>query len=69
MLDITFIRENPDIVRDAIKNKNREGIDLERVLVLAEDRKKAAQSISDINKRLARGLKRSSKMLRKNIKG
>ena len=51
MLDITFIRENPDIVRDAIKNKNREGIDLERVLVLAEDRKKAAQSISDINKK------------------
>jgi seryl-tRNA synthetase len=49
MLDITFIRENPDIVRAAIKNKNRDGIDLDRILVLADDRKKLAGEISDLN--------------------
>jgi seryl-tRNA synthetase len=51
MLDIQFIRENPDLVRAALKNKNREGVDLDRILELAEIRKKAAGDISDINKR------------------
>ncbi|MES2006936.1 MAG: serine--tRNA ligase [Patescibacteria group bacterium] len=51
MLDITFIRENPDIVRAAITNKNREGIDLDRVLVLADERKKLAGEISDLNQK------------------
>ncbi len=50
MLDIAFIRENPDIVRAAIKNKNREGIDLDRILVLAEERKTNANEISEINR-------------------
>ncbi|HEV8666345.1 MAG TPA: serine--tRNA ligase [Candidatus Paceibacterota bacterium] len=51
MLDIQFIKENPDLVRAAIKNKNREGIDLDRILELAETRKKAAGEIGDINKK------------------
>ncbi len=51
MLDITFIRENPDIVRAALKNKNREGVDLDRLLALAEERKKISTEISDINKK------------------
>jgi seryl-tRNA synthetase len=51
MLDIQFIRENPDIVRAAIKNKNREGIDLDRILTLAEERKKIAGEIGDINRK------------------
>jgi seryl-tRNA synthetase len=52
MLDLQFIRENPDLVRAALKNKNREGtVDLERVLALADERKKAAGAISDINQR------------------
>lgn len=51
MLDITFIRENLDIVRAAIKNKNREGIDLDAILKLAEDRKKLAGEIAEINKK------------------
>lgn len=50
MLDITFIRENPDIVREALKNKNREGIDLDHILALADERKKLAGTISDINR-------------------
>lgn len=51
MLDITFIRENPDIVRAALKNKNREGIDLDRVLALADERKKLAGEVSEINRK------------------
>ncbi|HVY72842.1 MAG TPA: serine--tRNA ligase [Candidatus Paceibacterota bacterium] len=50
MLDIAFIRDNPDIVRATLKNKNREGtVDLDRVLVLADERKEAAARVSDIN--------------------
>jgi seryl-tRNA synthetase len=49
MLDITFIRENPDIVRAAIKNKNRGDIDLDRILALADERKKVAGEVSDLN--------------------
>ena len=49
MLDIKFIRENPDIVRAALKNKNRD-VDLDRVLVLAEERKIAAQAVADLNR-------------------
>jgi seryl-tRNA synthetase len=51
MLDIAFIRENPDIVRAAITNKNRGDIDLDRLLGLAEERKEAARKISDINQK------------------
>jgi seryl-tRNA synthetase len=51
MLDITFIRENLDIVKAALKNKNREDVDLDRILELAEARKKAAGDISDINRK------------------
>lgn len=51
MLDITFIRENLDIVKAAIKNKNRSGIDLDRALTLAEERKKIATEISEINRK------------------
>ncbi len=51
MLDITFIRENQDIVRAALKNKNREDVDLDRILSLADDRKKAAQALSDLNRK------------------
>ncbi|MDO8548160.1 MAG: serine--tRNA ligase [bacterium] len=51
MLDIQFIRENPDIVRAAIKNKNREEIDLDRILSLAEDRKKIAGEIGATNQK------------------
>ena len=51
MLDITFIRENPDIVLAALKNKNREGIDLDRILALAEERKQASGAVSGINQK------------------
>ena len=54
MLDIQFIRENPDLVRAAIKNKNKEGIDLDRILVLADERKAAAGAVGDINQKRGR---------------
>lgn len=50
MLDITFIRENPDIVRAALKNKNRE-VDLDRILFLADERKKLAGGVSELNRK------------------
>lgn len=50
MLDITFIRENPDVVRAALKNKNRE-VDLDRLLSLADERKKLAGEISELNRK------------------
>ncbi|MDE2213458.1 MAG: serine--tRNA ligase [Patescibacteria group bacterium] len=51
MLDIQFIRDNPDIVRAAIKNKNRKDIDLDRILGLAEERKKISGEVGEINRR------------------
>ncbi len=51
MLDLTFIRENPDIVRMALKNKNCEDIDLDRILMLADDRRKIAGEITDVNRK------------------
>jgi seryl-tRNA synthetase len=51
MLDIQFIRDNADIVRAALKNKNREGVDLDRILALADERKKIAGEITEINRK------------------
>lgn len=51
MLDITFIRENPDIVRAALKSKNREGVDLDRILALADSRKKLAGDVGEVNRK------------------
>lgn len=51
MLDLQFIRENPDIVRAAVKNKNKEEVDLDRVIALGDERKKLAGDITEINRR------------------
>lgn len=51
MLDITFIRENQELVKAAIKNKNREGIDLDKILALGDERKKLAGEVSELNRR------------------
>lgn len=50
MLDIQFIRENVDLVRAALKNKNRE-VDIDRALVLADERKKLAGEVTEINRK------------------
>ena len=51
MLDVTFIRENPDIIRAALKNKNREGVDIDQLLALADERKKLAGDIGELNRK------------------
>ena len=50
MLDLQFIRDNTDIVRATLKNKKRE-VDLDRLLQLADERKKAAGVVGEINKK------------------
>ena len=50
MLDIKFIRENPDIVRAALKNKKAAPVDLDTLFVLADKRKALAQKVDDIQR-------------------
>ncbi len=73
MLDITFIRQNPDIVRAAIKNKHCANVDLDRILSLAEERKVLAGNIGEINhKRNEAAAARSAesgKALKEELKG
>ncbi len=50
MLDITFIRENPDIVRAAIQNKRSEPVDIDVLLKYADERKNLSQKIDEVNR-------------------
>ena len=47
MLDINFIRENPQIVKDAAKNKNIK-IDVDELLSLDENRRKITTEIDEL---------------------
>ena len=47
MLDINFIRENPQIVKDAAKNKNIK-IDVDELLSLDESRRKITTEIDEL---------------------
>jgi seryl-tRNA synthetase len=51
MLDITFIRENPDIVRAAIANKKTDPVDLDALLKLADERKTLAGQVAELNRK------------------
>ncbi len=48
MLDIKFIRENPDLVREAAKNK-KVNVDIDQLLKLDEDRRKLKITIENLN--------------------
>ena len=50
MLDIAFIKENPDIIRAAIQNKHTEPVDIDRLLKAYEERKALQQEIDDLNR-------------------
>jgi seryl-tRNA synthetase len=50
MLDIKFIKENKDVVANAIKNRNRE-IDLDELLALSDKRKSLRQEIDNTNQK------------------
>ncbi len=49
MLDIKFIQENREIVEKAIADKKKGPIDLDRILALADERRKLKQHVSDTN--------------------
>jgi seryl-tRNA synthetase len=51
MLDIKFIKENSEIVKKAIADKNGDAVDLDRVVKLSEERKLLRQNIDDLNRR------------------
>ena len=51
MLDLQFIRDNADLVRLAMKNKNRDKVNLDRLLELADKRKAVAGEVSEINRK------------------
>lgn len=50
MLDIKFIRENPDIVRAAIQNKKSEEIDLDELFKLHDERKALQRELDELNR-------------------
>jgi seryl-tRNA synthetase len=50
MLDITFIRENRDIVAKAIRDKKTAPVDLDLLIVRADQRKELKQRLSELNR-------------------
>ena len=50
MLDIKFIAENPDIVRQAIVNKKSKPVDIDELLKLNDSRKELRQKIDELNR-------------------
>ncbi len=51
MLDIKFIKENKDIVAVALKNKNREDVNLDELLSLYEEKKSLRQKLDELNQK------------------
>ncbi|MBU6310345.1 serine--tRNA ligase [Patescibacteria group bacterium] len=50
MLDIQFIRDNPDIVKAAIQNKKTEPVDVAELIALADSRKALGQELDALNR-------------------
>ncbi len=50
MLDVKFIRENKEIVVQAIKNRNKE-VDLDLLLTLADEKKVLRQKLDELNQK------------------
>ncbi len=48
MLDIKFIRENPEIVKAAVKNKKAR-VDVDALLAIDEERRKMRTEIENLN--------------------
>lgn len=65
MLDIKFIKENKDIVAQAIKNKNRE-IDLDELLRLYESKKELRSKLDGLNQ--ARNLAQQNRNIEEGVK-
>ncbi|HUO56084.1 MAG TPA: serine--tRNA ligase [Candidatus Paceibacterota bacterium] len=69
MLDIKFIRENRDIVERAIRDKNTEPIDFDRLFALYEERKDLRSRIDDLNAARNRAAKEQNHEEGKRLKG
>lgn len=63
MLDLKFIRENPDLVREAIKNKNEKD-NLDELLQLDEKRRKILKIVEDLKAQKNQASKEISKLKR-----
>lgn len=63
MLDLKFIRENPDLVREAIKNKNEKD-NLDELLQLDEKRRKILRIVEDLKAQKNQASKEISKLKR-----
>ena len=51
MLDLKFIRENPDIVRKAIEDKNESG-DVDKILELDAKRREIIQEVEKLKEEI-----------------
>lgn len=51
MLDIKFIRENKDVVEKAMRDKNAEPVDLDKIFTLHDQRKELQQNLEQVNHR------------------
>lgn len=51
MLDIKFIKDNKDIVAKTMRDKNREPVDLDRIIELYDSRREIRTAIDDLNRR------------------
>ncbi|NOY77121.1 MAG: serine--tRNA ligase [Calditrichaeota bacterium] len=49
MLDLKFIRQHPDVVKEAVKNKN-EKADIDRLLQLDEERRQIIQEVEELRR-------------------
>lgn len=68
MLDIKIIRENPELVRQACKNKNVE-VDIDRVLQLDEQRRSIQGQVDELNRQRNLAAKEKDIETGKRLKG
>lgn len=51
MLDLSFITENPDIIKEGIRKKNTEDVDIEKILKLDSERRALIKEIDSLRER------------------
>ncbi len=64
MLDLKFIRENPDLVKEAIKLKNEQG-DVDRILELDHERRQIIMRVENLKKERNDNSKRVAELKKK----
>jgi len=69
MLDITFIRDNKDLVLKAIQDKKTEPVDLDRVLSLYDKRKELRTKLSELGEKRNKAAEERNVENGRNLKG